>query len=65
MACDAGEVEIGEHVIALTSDTAILAQASNTDRMLGELIVREILCKAAVLTISRNEHSENVRSTIS
>jgi uncharacterized protein len=60
MACDAGVVEIGEHVIALTSDTAILAQASNTDRMLGELIVREILCKAAVLTISRKEHSEKM-----
>jgi hypothetical protein len=60
MACDAGEVEIGEHVIALTSDTAILAQASNTDRMLGELIVREVLCKAAVLTVSRKEHSEKV-----
>jgi len=60
MACDAGEVEIGEHVIALTSDTAILAQASNTDRMLGELIVREVLCKAAVLSISRKERSEKV-----
>lgn len=60
MACDAGEVGIGEHVIALTSDTAILAQASNTDRMLGELIVREILCKAAVLTLSRKEHSEKM-----
>src|SRR5258708_17133674 len=52
MACDAGEVEIGEHVIALTSDTAILAQASNTDRMLGELIFREILCNEAVLTLT-------------
>jgi len=60
MACDAGEVGVGEHVIALTSDTAILAQASNTGRMLGELIIREILCKAAVLTISRKEHSERV-----
>ncbi len=65
MACDAGEVEIGEHVIALTSDTAILAQASNTDRMLGELIVREILCKPAVLTISRKEHSENMPGQLS
>jgi hypothetical protein len=65
MACDAGEVEIGEHVIALTSDTAVLAQASNTDRMLGELIVREILCKAAVLTISRKEHSEKMPGQLS
>jgi hypothetical protein len=60
MACDAGEVEMGEHVIAMTSDTAILAQASNTDRMLGELIVREVLCKAAVLTITRRETSEKL-----
>jgi hypothetical protein len=65
MGCDAGAVEIGEHVIALTSDTAILAQASNTDRMLGELIVREILCKAAVLTISRKEHSEKMPGQLS
>jgi hypothetical protein len=65
MGCDAGEVEIGEHVIALTSDTAILAQASNTDRMLGELIVREILCKPAVLTISRREQSEKMSGQLS
>jgi hypothetical protein len=65
MACDAGEVEIGEHVIALTSDTAILAQASDTDRMLGELIVREVLCKAAVLTVSRREKSEKMSGQLS
>jgi hypothetical protein len=65
MGCDAGAVEIGEHVIAVTSDTAILAQASNTDRMLGELIVREILCKPAVLTISRKEHSEKMPGQLS
>jgi hypothetical protein len=42
----------------MTSDTAILAQASNAGRMLDELIVREVLCKPAVLTISRREQSE-------
>ena len=30
LACDAGAVELGEHVIALTSDTAILARATST-----------------------------------
>jgi hypothetical protein len=65
MACDAGEVEIGEHVIALTSDTAILAQASNTDGMLGHLIVREVLCKAAVLTVTRREQSEKMSGQLS
>ncbi len=55
LACDAGHVEIGEHVIALTSDTAILARATCTSRMLTELIVREILCKPVLLTIARKE----------
>lgn len=56
LACDAGFVGLGQHVIALTSDTAILAQAAPTRRMLRELIVREILCKPAILTIGRNEN---------
>lgn len=60
IACDAGAVDLGEHVIALTSDTAVLAQATSTSRMLSGLIVREILCKPAVLTISRKEIAEKI-----
>jgi|HubBroStandDraft_6_1064221.scaffolds.fasta_scaffold01157_10 hypothetical protein len=60
MACDAGAIGLGEHVIAVTSDTAILAQASCTSRMLRELVIREILCKPAVLSIGRGEISEKV-----
>jgi hypothetical protein len=60
LASDAGEVEQGEHVIAMTSDTAILAQASCTRRMLSDLIVREVLCKPAVLTIGRQEISKKL-----
>jgi hypothetical protein len=60
LACDAGAVGLGEHVIALTSDTSILAQASCTSRMLRELVIREILCKPAVLNIGRKESSEKV-----
>lgn len=55
MACDAGVVGLGEHVIAMTSDTAILAQATCTRRMLGHLVIREVLCKPAVLSIGRKE----------
>src|ERR1700687_6040098 len=40
LACDAGFVALGEHVISLTSDTAILAQATSTHRMIGELVIR-------------------------
>jgi uncharacterized protein len=55
LACDAGHIETGDHVISLTSDTAILAQAAVTSSMLSRLIIREILCKPAVLTIARKE----------
>lgn len=55
LACDAGAIALGEHVIAMTSDTAILVQATTTRRMLKELVIREILCKPAILTIGRNE----------
>jgi hypothetical protein len=55
LACDAGEVDEGEHVIAMTSDTAILSRAATTSRFLTDFIVREIFCKPAVLTIIKNE----------
>jgi hypothetical protein len=51
-------VEWGEHVIALTSDTAILAQAAPTRQMLRDLAVREILCKPAIYDIGRGEKSD-------
>lgn len=60
LVCDAGAVEVGQHVIALTSDTAILAQATSTRRMLGELVIREVLCKPAILSIGRKEIAEEV-----
>jgi uncharacterized protein len=55
LACDAGFIEQGEHVISLTSDTAILAMAAVTRKTLSELVIREVLCKPVVLTIGRKE----------
>lgn len=55
MACDAGEVELGEHIIALTSDTSILVRVAPTERFLADFIVREILCKPMSLTIVKGE----------
>lgn len=60
IACDAGEVEWGEHVIALTSDTAVLAEAAPTRRMLTDLAVREILCKPAIYDIGRGETADRM-----
>lgn len=55
LACDAGHVQIGEHVIAMTADTSILATATVTSNMLSDLVVREVLCKPVILDIARKE----------
>lgn len=55
MACDAGVVHKGEHVIALTSDTSILVRSAPTSHLLTDFIVREIFCKAVLLDISKKE----------
>jgi uncharacterized protein len=62
LACDAGEVSIGEHIVAMASDTAILVKATTTSRMLTDLIIREIFCKPAVFTIGKRETSEGAGS---
>jgi hypothetical protein len=62
VACDAGAVDMLEHVIALTADTAILVQAACTRRMLSDFVVREVLCKPVVLTIGRKESAERLAS---
>jgi hypothetical protein len=55
MACDAGEVAMGEHAIAMSSDTCILVRSAPTDRLLTDFIVREIICKPLRLTIAKRE----------
>jgi hypothetical protein len=59
MACDAGKVELGEHVVALSADTSILVRCAPTARLLTDLIVREIICKPVLLTIGKREASED------
>jgi hypothetical protein len=55
MASDAGFVKLGEHVLAMTSDTSILVRAAGTDRFLTDLIVREVICKPVLLTVGKLE----------
>jgi hypothetical protein len=55
MACDAGEIEIGEHVIVMTSDTALLVRAAPTARLLTDFIVRQVICKPTFLTVTKAE----------
>jgi hypothetical protein len=63
MASDAGHVGLGEHVIAMTSDTSILVRAAGTSRFLKDLIVREIICKPVLLTVGKSEKAEQVLQT--
>lgn len=55
MACDAGMVRKGEHVISMTSDTSILVRSAPTSHLLTDFIVREVFCKSAVMDISKKE----------
>lgn len=55
LASDAGHLELGEHAICVTSDTAILARTAPTHEFLTNFIVREILCKPMLLTIMKHE----------
>jgi uncharacterized protein len=59
MASDAGCLENGEHVISMTSDTAIVVRTAPTERLLADLIVREILCKPLYLTIGKGEEAHD------
>lgn len=55
IACDAGEVKVGEHVVVMTADTSLIVRAAPTRGFLTDLIVRQIVCKPAFLTISKDE----------
>jgi hypothetical protein len=55
-ATDHGLLEIGDEVIAVTADTAVLITASTTQRFLNKecgLMVNEIICKPRNFTVSR------------
>jgi hypothetical protein len=64
MACDAGIVRQGEHVISMTSDTAILVRSAPTSHLLTDFIVREIFCKSVVMNISKKEKIDLPTTTV-
>lgn len=58
MASDAGCLALGDHVISMTSDTAIIVRTAPTERLLTDLIIREILCKPLYLSIGKGEEPD-------
>ena len=55
MACDAGLLSLGDHVISMTSDTAVVVRTAPTEQLLTDFIVREVLCKPLYLTVGKSE----------
>ena len=55
IACDAGFVDPGEHVIAMSADTSILVKASPSTKVFAALAVREIICKSLIQDITKGE----------
>jgi hypothetical protein len=55
VACDLGEVELGERVIAISGDCAAILTASTTSKFLTKdgISINEIFCKPRTLTIAR------------
>ncbi len=59
MACDAGAIDSGERVVAITADTAISLISSRTESFLSPLdglLVEHIICRPARYTISKEKH---------
>jgi len=64
MACDAGEVEVGERVVAVGADTAVVVIASRSESFLSPtdgLLVEHIICRPERYTISKRNHQHVAR----
>lgn len=59
VACDAGMIEHGARVVALSADTAIVVRACRTESFLSPyegLLVEHIICRPLRYNISKREH---------
>ena len=68
MACDSGAVEVGERVMAVSADTALVLLATRTETFLSAsmgLLVEEIVCRPAMFNISKAAHmyAKNMRTS--
>lgn len=59
VACDAGYVDVGDEVVAITADTAVVAIASRTESFLSSttgILVPHIVCRPFRYDISKAQH---------
>ena len=55
IACDAGLIVPGAHVVAMSADTAVIVKAVPSSHALSSLTVRELICKPIILDVSKKE----------
>jgi hypothetical protein len=55
VACDAGRIQPGEHVIVMAADTAYVVKATPSSMAHSALSVREIICKPLIQDITKGE----------
>jgi hypothetical protein len=55
VACDAGLVRPGEHLVSMCADTSILAKAAPTSMFFSIFAIREVICKPVIHDISKGE----------
>lgn len=55
VACDAGSIGPGQHVIVMSADTSLLVKASPSSHAFSSLAVREIICKPLIQDITKGE----------
>jgi len=55
IACDAGYVLPGEHVVSMSADTSVILKAAPSAYVFSTLSVREIICKPIVQDITKGE----------
>jgi hypothetical protein len=59
VACDHEAISVGERIAAMTSDTSIVAVASNTKAFLSPVegfLLEHIICRPAIYNISKSRH---------
>ena len=55
MTCDAGLIDEKMNIITVTASTALLVRTCKTENFPDQFIIREIICKPAILDISKKE----------
>lgn len=55
IACDAGLIQPGAHVITMSADTSLIVKASVSSKFFAMFAIREFICKPLIRDVSKGE----------